>query len=227
MVISEHLAFPCYVANLLGAGQNETGSLKRSQSLFDANINLKKKIPSRKGGGQSCITWVIQSCLHPDLQKIQPDPSITLRSTQGEEIMCKLQQPKQNRQREAQCTEQAGKADFADASWWRRNVHHFFFLIFFFLGCKWLRKKPLTNKKQHCWFYKTTPIFCSTGQHVFLHQPSCKAFLGSRVPRRTGSECPGRCTCAQAFWLWSKWVLKDDSEVLGALPREQINARCL
>lgn len=55
MVISEHLAFPCYVANLLGAGQNEIGSLKRSQSLFDANINLKKKKISQaeKGVGRA------------------------------------------------------------------------------------------------------------------------------------------------------------------------------
>lgn len=50
MVISEHLAFPCYVANLLGAGQNEIGSLKRSQILFDANINLKKPNPKQKRG---------------------------------------------------------------------------------------------------------------------------------------------------------------------------------
>lgn len=42
MVISEHLAFPCYVANLLDAGKYEIGSLKGFQIIFDANINLKK-----------------------------------------------------------------------------------------------------------------------------------------------------------------------------------------
>lgn len=43
LAISEHLAFPCYVANLLDAGKYEIGSLKRPWIISDANINLKKK----------------------------------------------------------------------------------------------------------------------------------------------------------------------------------------
>lgn len=110
LAISEHLAFPCYVANLLDAGKYEIGSLKGLWIISDANINLKKTHPKQKRGGQSHITRVIQTCLHPDLQKIQLDPSVTLKSTQGEEVLCKLEQPKQSRQTEAECTEQAGEA---------------------------------------------------------------------------------------------------------------------
>lgn len=109
LAILEHLAFPCYVANLLDAGKYEIGSSKGSWIISDANINLKKKTQTERGG-QSHITWVIQTCLHPDLQKIQLDPSVTLTSTQGEEVLCKLEQPKQNRQTEAECAEQAGEA---------------------------------------------------------------------------------------------------------------------
>lgn len=49
MVISEHLAFPCYVANLLDAGKYEVGSLKGSWIIFDANINLKKTPKQKRG----------------------------------------------------------------------------------------------------------------------------------------------------------------------------------
>lgn len=57
LAISEHLAFPCYVANLLDAGKYEIGSLKRPWIISDANINLKKKNlkknPNRKGVGRT------------------------------------------------------------------------------------------------------------------------------------------------------------------------------
>lgn len=58
MVILEHLAFPCYVANLLDAGKYEIGSLKGFQIIFDANINLKKsqQNKNRKEGVQSSST---------------------------------------------------------------------------------------------------------------------------------------------------------------------------
>lgn len=42
IVISEHLAFACYVAYLLDAGKYEIGSLKGSRIIFDVNIYLKK-----------------------------------------------------------------------------------------------------------------------------------------------------------------------------------------
>ena len=49
MAISEHLAFPCYVASLLDAGKYEIGSLKGSRIIFDANINLKKTLKQKRG----------------------------------------------------------------------------------------------------------------------------------------------------------------------------------
>lgn len=62
MVISEHLALPCYVANLLDAGKYEIGSLKGSRIIFDANINLKKPNPKQKKG------WAEQYHMsYPDL----------------------------------------------------------------------------------------------------------------------------------------------------------------
>lgn len=54
LAISEHLAFPCYLANLLDAGKYEIGSLKGSWIISDANINLEKNNnPNRKGVGRA------------------------------------------------------------------------------------------------------------------------------------------------------------------------------
>lgn len=79
-------------------------------------------------------------------------------------------------------------------------------------------KKTLANKKWHPWFYKTTLIFHSVGTASFPAPTMLRTLPESHALRRTGSERPGKCTCAQALWLQFKWVLKDDSDVWGALP---------
>lgn len=83
-------------------------------------------------------------------------------------------------------------------------------------------KKTLANKKWHRWFYKTTLIFRSVGTASFPAPTMLRTLPESHALRRTGSERPGKCTCVQALWLQFKWGLKDDSDVLGALPRDKI-----
>lgn len=67
MVISEHLAFLCYVANLLDAGKYEIGYLEGSQIIFSANINLKKT-QSNNSNPKEKREWAEQDHMsYPDL----------------------------------------------------------------------------------------------------------------------------------------------------------------
>lgn len=216
VVISEQLAFLCYVVGLLDAGTHQIGSLKGSQIILDANLNLKNKQKNRERGGQSNSAWVIQTCLHPDLQKIQLDPFVTLKSTQWEETLCKLEQPKQNRQAEAQCAEQAGKAGFANALLSRRNMHKF--LSFFFSWDAISVKNNISNRRWHPSIYTSTPLSQSRGA-------ACVSLL-SILLNLWWNHTTSWIHWPTVIWLWLKWVLEDDGG-LGAWPQKQSNARCL
>lgn len=212
VVISEQLAFLCYVVGLLDAGTHQIESLKGSQIILDANLNLKNKQKSRERGGQNSSTWVIQTCLHPDLKKIQLDPFVTLKSTQWEETLCKLEQPKQNRQAEAQCAEQAGKAGFANTWLSRRNMHRFVF----FSGMQYLWKTTSVTEDGIPQFIPAHPFHRAEGSTCFPAVPIAKPLV---KPYHRQDPMGG----PTAIWLWLKWVLKDDSGVLGARLQEQSN----